>query len=296
MTGAGGPDEPPATEPGELSASEARDLARDLAVGHREQVVRAATARAGIARAEELAAATGHRDDRTAPGALPSARARRRWGWHNAVRFAVQRRMLTPDYLALYARYLFHRLRHPHVAYGGLVFFGPRVELIARRGHGRLELGPWCWIGADNRLRAHEGSVRVGPKVVLGRDNVVNAYLDVEIGENALLSDWIYVTDFDHRYADLNVPIRKQGIVKGPVRIGSDVWIGEKASVLRGADIGTGSVIGSQTLVKGTVPPFSVAVGRPARVIKSRLPAGMSVDEALDRQRRGLPIPGDPLQ
>lgn len=295
MTASGGTSEPPPSGGDELSASEARDAARDVIAAQREQVVRVVTAHAGIARAEELAAATGHRDDRSAPTALPPARGRRR-SWRTAVRFAVQRRMVTPDYLALYARYLAHRLRHPHVDYRGLVFFGPRVELIARRGHGRLELGAWCWIGADNRLRAHEGSVRVGPKVVLGRDNVVNGYLDIEIGENALLSDWIYITDFDHRYTDLDVPIRKQGIVKAPVRIGADVWIGEKASVLRGADIGTGSVIGSQTLVKGTIPPFSVAVGRPARVIKSRLPSGMSVDEALDRQRRGVAIPGDPLQ
>lgn len=286
----------PGSEGGELSPSEARDLARDVAASQRDQAVRAATAQAGLARAEELAAATGHRDDRTAPAALPSARAHRHGGWPAAVRFAVQRRMLSPDYLALYARYLAHRLRHPHVDYRGLVFFGPRVELVARRGHGHLELGPWCWIGADNRLRAHEGSVRLGPKVVLGRDNAVNGYLDIEIGENALLSDWIYITDFDHRYEDLNVPIRKQGIVKSPVRIGADVWIGEKATVLRGADIGTGSVIGSQTLVKGTIPPFSVAVGRPAQVIKSRLPSGMTVEEALDRQRRGVAIPGDPLQ
>jgi acetyltransferase-like isoleucine patch superfamily enzyme len=263
----------------DLSPAEAEEIARDLAEAHRELAVRAAIASVATRRAARLTAAP----------------ARTRWGWRKAVRFAVEQRMYTPQYLRLYTRFLSHRLRHPHVDLQGMVFLGPRVELYARRNHGRLSLGPWCWIGADNKLRAHEGNLRLGPKVVMGRDNVVNTHLDVEVGENTLLGDWIYVCDFDHSYDRLDIPIKKQGIVKSPVRIGSDVWVGEKASILRGADIGAGSVIGSQALVKGTIPPFSVAVGSPARVLKSRLPKGMTVEEGLALQRGGQAIPGDPL-
>jgi acetyltransferase-like isoleucine patch superfamily enzyme len=79
------------------------------------------------------------------------------------------------------------------------------------------------------------------------------------------------------------------------VRIGEDVWIGEKASILRGADIGAGSVIASQALVKDRIPPFSIVVGTPGRVIRSRLPKGMTAEEALALQRGGEPILGDPL-
>src|SRR5688500_6113944 len=121
-----------------------------------------------------------------------------RWGWRKAIRFAVEQRMLTPDHLRCYARYAAHRLRHPHVELQGMVFLGPRVELFARRHHARLSIGPWCWIGADNKLRAHEGHMRLGAKVVMGSGNVVNGYLDIEIGENALLADWVYICDFDH--------------------------------------------------------------------------------------------------
>jgi acetyltransferase-like isoleucine patch superfamily enzyme len=218
-----------------------------------------------------------------------------RWGVRRAARFAVEHRMLTPVHVLLYARYARMRLRRPGVTFHGMAFLGPDVDLFARRGRGRLEIGPWCWIGKGNSIRAHEGSVRLGAKVVLGSHNVVNGYLDIEIGADALLSDWIYITDFDHHYGDLARPIRKQGIAKTPVRIGEDVWIGEKASILRGADIGAGSVIGSQTVVKGHIPPFSVAVGAPARVIRSRLPAGMTAEEAIDLRRHGRRIPGDPL-
>jgi acetyltransferase-like isoleucine patch superfamily enzyme len=278
--------------PLDLTEAEARELAGEMAEQHRELAVSAAIGRAGIARAEAMAAATGMADP---PLRLPEGPARVRWGWRKAVRFAVERRMYTPEYLQLYARYLAHRLRHPHVDLQGMVFLGRDVELRARRHHGRLQLGPWCWIGSANKLRAHEGNLRLGPKVVMGRDNVINTYLDIEVGQNALLGDWIYVCDFDHIYEHLHLPIKKQGLVKTPVRIGEDVWVGEKASILRGADIGAGCVVASQALVKDRIPPFSVVVGTPARVIASRLPKGMSAEEALALQRGGSPIPGDPL-
>ena len=75
-------------------------------------------------------------------------------------------------------------------------------------------------IGDGNAIRCHEGSLRIGDKVVFGKDNVVNTYLDIEIGASTLVADWCYICDFDHRMDDVNVPIKDQGIVKGPVRIG----------------------------------------------------------------------------
>ena len=222
-----------------------------------------------------------------------------RWGWRRAVRFAVERRMVGPEYLTYYRRWLWQRARiaatRQHVDLQGLAFLGRRVELLGRRDHGRLVVGPWTHLGDDNKLRAHEGQLTVGAKVVMGRDNVINTYLDVEVGDASILADWIYVCDFDHRTERLDIPIKDQGIVKSPTRIGSDVWIGEKASVLRGVDIGHGSVVASHCLVNRDVPPFSIAVGVPVRVVKSRLPAGMDPEEAHDMVRRGEPIPGDPL-
>jgi acetyltransferase-like isoleucine patch superfamily enzyme len=276
------------------------EAARAAVREHTEAVVRAETAREAQRRVSLLA------DDLLADAAVP-AHVRRpplrlrypRWGWRRAVRHAVERRMVSKQYLDLYRRYLVHRARAAatgrHVEFQGVVFTGKRVEFHARPAHGRLVLGPWCWIGNDNKLRAHEGQLTLGAKVVMGRDNVINTYLDIEVGETSILADWIYICDFDHRFERLDVPIKDQGIVKSPVRIGGDVWIGEKATVLRGVDIGHGSVVASHCLVNSDIPPFSIAVGVPARVVRSRLPAGMDPEEALDLVNRGLPIPRDPL-
>lgn len=222
-----------------------------------------------------------------------------RWGWRESVRFAVEHRMTRVGYLSAYRRWVWHRARiaatRQEVVLHGIQFIGRRVELRGRPDHGRLVVGPWSHLGNDNKLRAHEGQLSVGAKVVLGRDNVVNTYLDVEIGDAAILADWIYVCDFDHRTERLDVPIKDQGIIASPTRIGADVWVGEKSSVLRGVDVGRGSVIASHCLVNRDVPPFSIAVGVPVRVVRSRLPQGMDPEEAAALVERGLPIPGDPI-
>lgn len=186
------------------------------------------------------------------------------------LRFIWSHRLFTPPYWLIAVRFLKFKLTHPHIRTEGFVFLGPNVEVYARRGYGRLTLGRWVWIGAGNAIRCHEGNLRIGNKVVFGGDNTINCYLDIEIGDDCLFADWIYICDFDHKYADLSMPIRKQGIVKSPVRIGRDCWIGEKSTILRGATVGDGCVIASHALVNRDVPPNSVVGGVPARVLKSR--------------------------
>ena len=115
-----------------------------------------------------------------------------------------------------------------------------------------------------------DGDLRIGDKVVFGKDNVVNTYLDIEIGASTLVADWCYICDFDHRMDDINTPIKDQGIVKSPVRIGPDTWIATKVSILRGTSIGRGCVLGAHAVVKGEIPDFSIAVGSPAKVVKNR--------------------------
>ncbi|HEX6231985.1 MAG TPA: acyltransferase [Jiangellaceae bacterium] len=186
------------------------------------------------------------------------------------LRWVVQRRAWTPYYLVRYWRLILLRLRHPEVVTEGMVFLGRRVEVEGRPGYGRVVLGKWVHIGDGTALRAHEGTLRIGDKVVFGRHNTVNCYLDVEIGTATLIADWVYITDFDHRFDDLNKPIKDQGIVKSPVRIGPDCWIGVKVSVLRGTVVGRGCVLAAHAVVRADVPAYSVAGGVPAKVLKSR--------------------------
>lgn len=184
----------------------------------------------------------------------------------------IRHRAWTWWYLVRYARFLWFRVRHPDIECSGFVFLGRGVTIEQRRGHGRIRIGAWVHIGDGNRIRCHEGSLSIGDKVVMGRENTINVYLDVVIEPEALISDWVYVCDFDHRSDDLGTSIRRQGIVKAPVRIGRGTWVGVKASILRGADIGEHSIVGAHAVVRGSVPAYAVVAGVPARVVRLRQP------------------------
>jgi acetyltransferase-like isoleucine patch superfamily enzyme len=187
-----------------------------------------------------------------------------------SLRWIVRNRAWTPWYLVRYWRLLRLRLLHPDVVTEGMVFLGRRVEIVARPGYGRIVLGRWVHVGDDTRLRAHEGTLRVGDKVVFGRDDTVNCYIDIEIGARTLFADWVYITDFDHRFDDLDSPIKDQGIVKSPVRIGPDCWVGVRVSILRGTVVGHGCVLAAHAVVRDEIPDLAVAGGVPARVLRSR--------------------------
>ena len=186
------------------------------------------------------------------------------------VSWVVRHRAWTPYHLVRYWRYLWFRLRHPGVRTDGVVFLGRRVRVRVRRGYGRLVIGRYVHLGDDSRLLVQEGTMRLGDKAVLGSGVTLTCYLDIEIGAATLVADGVYVTDFDHRTEALDVPIKDQGLVKAPVRIGPDCWIGTKATVLRGTHVGHGSVLAAHAVVRGTVPAWSVVAGVPARVVRDR--------------------------
>ena len=205
----------------------------------------------------------------------PAAATYERWSVGRSWRFAREHRMLTRLHAVHALRLARARVRlarrRSDVRLHGMSFLGRDVEFTASRGSGRLIVGPWCWIGDGVALRSHVGRVTIGAKSVIGGGTTINSYLDVTIGEGALFADDVHITDFDHRTDRVDLPIKDQGIVASSVRIGPDVWLGRGVTVLRGVDIGRGSVVGAHSVVTRDIPPYSVAVGAPARVVRSRL-------------------------
>ena len=193
------------------------------------------------------------------------------------IRFIRERRLYLPRYVAMLFRFLWLKISKPWILTDGFVFIERGAELHARRGYGRLRLGRWVYIGTGNAIRCHEGNLTIGDKCVFGRKNTINCYLDIEIGRECIFADWIYICDFDHRYDDVSLPIRKQGIVKSPVKIGDDCWFGEKTSVMRGVEVGDGAIVASHALVNRDVPPKAIVGGVPARVLKYRTDGQRSV-------------------
>lgn len=190
--------------------------------------------------------------------------------WLRWVGWAVANRAYTRHHLASYLRMVRAGLRYPSLRFEGPVFIGPDVRFELREGYSRIVVGAYTHFGAHARVRAHEGTLRIGSKSVIGIRNTINCWLDIDIGRTCLFGDDVYVCDFDHKTESLDLPIKDQGIVKSPVRIGDDVWLGTKVVVTRGTDIGAQSVVAASAVARGVYPPRSVIAGIPGKVVRTR--------------------------
>src|SRR5436853_5704378 len=181
-------------------------------------------------------------------------------------------RMLNHRYARLLWRYLWRRwltTAGRRWRTDGLVFFGRGLELeISRRG--RVRFGRFVWIGDGTKIRCHEGEVEIGQKTVIGQECTISAYQRVRIGEQCVIADRAMFIDFDHGVVEIERPIRQQGIYKRDVEVGSNVWIGYGACILRGVRVGDNSIVGTNSVVTRDVPANAVVAGIPAKVIRMR--------------------------
>lgn len=112
--------------------------------------------------------------------------------------------------------------------------------------------------------------VRIGKGSEIGERCRISIANSLDIGENVLLSPNVYITDCDHEYRNVNIPVIDQGIVQRgqKVSIGGGSYIGINAVIVGNVKIGKHCVIGANSVVTKDVPDYCVAVGSPARVIK----------------------------
>jgi acetyltransferase-like isoleucine patch superfamily enzyme len=136
---------------------------------------------------------------------------------------------------------------------------------------GRLEIGahvllePHVWITAPGAAR-----VRIGEGTFLNIGVMVASAELVEIGSHCMFANGCFVTDASHRFTDPELPITWQGFTsKGPTRVGDNVWCGAHVVITTGVTVGERSVIGANSVVVEDIPPFSIAAGAPARVIRT---------------------------
>jgi acetyltransferase-like isoleucine patch superfamily enzyme len=136
---------------------------------------------------------------------------------------------------------------------------------------GRLEVGantvlePGVWLTAPGSAR-----IRIGSGTFLNLGVMVASLELVEIGDHCMFANGCFVSDAAHRFDDPVRPVPWQGFTtKGPTRIGDNVWCGVNVVVTSGVTIGERSVIGANSVVTTDLPPYSIAAGAPARVLRT---------------------------
>jgi carbonic anhydrase/acetyltransferase-like protein (isoleucine patch superfamily) len=133
-----------------------------------------------------------------------------------------------------------------------------------------------AWLAVERAAWDAEGPVlSIGDGVACRPNCTISATESVVIEDYAGLAAGCTVIDSDHTIGPAE-HVLYNPVVSAPIRIGRGSWLGERVSVLRGADIGRYCVIGANSVVKGTIPDYSVAVGAPARVVGSTRPSGSS--------------------
>ena len=186
------------------------------------------------------------------------------------LRFARRNRLLTPGYAALALRWAWLKLRwRGRLQTDGLCFVGPGVTLEIGK-EATVRLGRWSWIGHGTKIRAHEGSVEIGAKTVLGQECTISSFQHVAIGRECIVADRVMLIDFDHGVVEVERPIRLQGIYKRDVDVGSNCWVGYGACILRGVTVGDNCIIGANTVVTRDVPDDTVVAGAPAKILRKR--------------------------
>ncbi len=110
--------------------------------------------------------------------------------------------------------------------------------------------------------------VSIGDRCLIGKGSGIVGHFSIEVGDDVWTGHHVYITDQNHGYTDVTVPISRQTMPERPVVVGDGSWLGHGTVVLPGAHIGRHVTVGANSVVTGVIPDFSVAVGNPARVIR----------------------------
>lgn len=112
--------------------------------------------------------------------------------------------------------------------------------------------------------------IHIGRKSSLNHGVIIDGSGEVFIGEGVRIAAYTMINSADHAYDNPDQWIVDQGFKVAPIHIEDDVWIGAAVQIMKGVTIGKGSVIGAGAVVTKDVPPYSVGVGNPCRVIGRR--------------------------
>lgn len=121
---------------------------------------------------------------------------------------------------------------------------------------------------APGQVMDNDPVVTIGARCSIGRGSHIVGHSSIEIGDDVTFGPYVYVTDQNHVYTDVDEPIGRQWPAEDPVVIGSGSWLGANVIVLPGARIGRNVAVAAGSVVRGCLPDRCVAAGAPARVVR----------------------------
>jgi acetyltransferase-like isoleucine patch superfamily enzyme len=164
------------------------------------------------------------------------------------------------------ARARWWQLLHPGVEIGSGTRIGRGCRLFLDR-QAQLVLGPGCEIDDATTIAIYDaGRIELGANSFVGHHCTLAARESIQIGAGTFLAELVSVRDHDHAVGS---PPSTGKMNVAPVTIGADVWIGAKATIVRGTRIGNAASLGANAVARGELPAHTVCVGIPARVVRT---------------------------
>jgi acetyltransferase-like isoleucine patch superfamily enzyme len=163
-------------------------------------------------------------------------------------------------------------LRHPHKIFIGdnvVIDDGCCLDAKGTSNHG-ITIGSGVFVGRNTILSCKNGDIVLEDHANVGFNVEIFSAARVRVGRNVLIAAYTYLVGGDHLYDRVDLPVLHQGRTARGIDVDENVWLGAHVVVTDGAAIGRDAIIGAGAVVTGEVPPFHIATGVPAKVIRDR--------------------------
>lgn len=150
----------------------------------------------------------------------------------------------------------------------GWLYIANRVKLVNRK---HIYLSEGVQIASYCLICPHKGaSIKLGKNVNIGMFSRIACINNITIGDNVITGPNVFISDYNHAYENINLPISRQGTSTRDTRviIGEDSWLGTNTVICGNIQIGKHVVIAANSFVNKDVPDYCVVAGSPARIVK----------------------------
>jgi acetyltransferase-like isoleucine patch superfamily enzyme len=168
------------------------------------------------------------------------------------------------------------KIKHCHkISVGKTITIGDNVEMNALSLSGitfgnNVSIQRNTIIECTGAIRHLGEALEIGNNVGIAQNCFIQVRGKVTIGNDVMFGPGVSIFSEDHGFSDTDIPMIEQPEIRKGVTIENDVWIGTRAVILDGVTIGKGSIIAAGSIVKSSVPPYSIVVGVPGKVLRSR--------------------------
>ena len=163
-------------------------------------------------------------------------------------------------------------LRHPHkIEIGDDVVVDDGCALDAKGTDNRgIRIGSGVFIGRNTILSCKNGDILVDDHANIGFNCEIFSASRVRLGRSTLVAAYTYLVGGDHLFDRVDIPVLEQGRTARGIEVDDHVWLGAHVVVSDGSRVGRDAIVGAGAVVIGEIPPFQIAAGVPAKVIRDR--------------------------